>query len=272
MSVPFVSELAAALATIEARDGAIKKARRLCASALADPSENAIAQAAWLERHSGVTLPQPSRRNEIESNEANAWAASAGAEWGKAVAEAQRWQDEQPFSGRPAIFGGYVASTALEQFEISESMYRQGLLTNRHDATLYNNLAFALAKQDKAEDAQAVLEQGLCLELSAPQRICLTATRGLIEFRKNRPRNGRLLYQEAIRSALQHSQDLLAHLAKIHCAIEELRIGSQQAAAREREAREAVDKLRGPYRPVFREKLRRAASNWGNMRQKEEGQ
>ncbi|MGO9109588.1 MAG: hypothetical protein ACLP9L_10165, partial [Thermoguttaceae bacterium] len=44
---PFhLSELTAALATVEARDGDLRKARRLCALSLADPSENAIAQAA----------------------------------------------------------------------------------------------------------------------------------------------------------------------------------------------------------------------------------
>ena len=261
---PFhLSELAGGLATIEARDGALKKARRLCALSLTDPSENALAQAAWLDRKLGGISTTPTAPTVIQSSEANAWLASIEGDWTTAMTEAKQWQADQPFSSRPAMFGGSIASTALEDFGEAEIMLRQGLRSNHDDATLCNNLAFVLARQGKVDEATQLLERGFRLPQTPPQHVCLTATKGLTEFRSGRPQRGRAYYRQAIELAHTDSLAQLRHIATIYLAIEELRIGSLNALALQEKALEAAEKLLPEvFCPVFRDKLQKAKSHY----------
>ena len=225
---PFnLSELAGALATMEAHDVAFKKARRLCSFSLLDPSENAIAQAAWLDRKWGVTSDRPPTTT-MQSSEANAWLAFLAGDWTTAMAEARQWQADQPFSSRPALCAGLVASWALERFDEAETVLRQGLRSNLDDATLYNNLAFVLANQGKLAEAIQLLDRASRLQQTPQQTVCLTATRGLTEFRLGHPEHGRAFYRTAIR--LAHTDLLSQHrfIATIYFAIEELREGSPE--------------------------------------------
>jgi tetratricopeptide (TPR) repeat protein len=255
-----LSELTGALATIEARDGGLRKAKRLCALSLTDPSENAVAQAAWLSRKGAGTESESTTSQRMQSSEANAWCASLQGDWVSALREAKRWQEEQPFSSRPATFGGYIASTALEDFGEAETILRVGLRGNHDEAVLYNNLAFTLAKQGKIAEAKQLVEQGLRLKLHDIERLCLTATQGLVAFRSGEPERGRQLYCLAIAMAARSSLDEVAQIATIYHAIEELRIDSPIASARRRDALGAVEKLSATLRPVFAEKLRKASA------------
>jgi tetratricopeptide (TPR) repeat protein len=259
-----LSELAAALATIEAHDGAVKKARRLCEFSLANPSENAVAQAAWLDRHLRLETPVLNRPTAAQSSEANAWLAFNQGDWAKALAEAEQWQTDQPFSSRPAIFGGSVASTAMEKFGDAELMLKCGLRSNSDDATLHNNLAFALANQGKVEEADQHVRQGLRLQPNPVQSVCLVATSGLILFRSGQPDAGRLLYCRAISMASMEALDLQRRIATIYLAIEELRARSDQAPQQEKQASETVEKLPNAVRSLFRNKLRRAKLQFEN--------
>lgn len=256
---PFhVSELAGGLATLEALSGNIKKAKRYYALSLEEPAENAIAQAAWLNRRIGGFPSYLISSGDVRSSEAQAWEARIRGEWTRALAETNQWQTEQPFSSRPALLGGYIASTAIEDFREAERILRNGYLSNRDDAGLCNNLAFALAKQNKVDDAQKFMQQGLGANPSQQQAICLTATDGLIEFRRGHPNRGRQLYRQAIGMAATQGLDDVGAIAKIYHAVEEIRIGSSDCAAIENEAKEAAKKLSGPFRSVFSEKLRKA--------------
>jgi Flp pilus assembly protein TadD len=256
---PFhLSELTGALATMEARDGGLKKAKRLCALSLVDPSENAIAQAAWLGRKNEGMMSEASASRVVQSSEANAWLASVRGDWNAALREAKQWQDEQPFSSRPAILGGHIASCALEDFDEAETILRLGLRSNRDDAMLYNNLAFTCASQGKIVDAKQLVEQGFRLKPNIIERICLTATQGLVDFRCGEPERGRQLYYLAIAMAGRSTLDELAYMATIYHALEELRVGSPIASARKKDALGAVEKLSAAFRPVFAEKLRKA--------------
>ncbi|MGO9108210.1 MAG: hypothetical protein ACLP9L_03160 [Thermoguttaceae bacterium] len=177
------------------------------------------------------------------------------------MTEAKQWQDEQPFSSRPAILGGYIASTVLEDFCEAETMLRLGLRSNRDDAPLCNNLAFALANQGKVDEAGRLVEQGFRLNLNIIERVCLTATQGLVDFRSGRPERGRQLYLLAIEMARRSCLDEVSYIATIYHAIEELRVGSTIALAQKKAASTAVEKLSDILRPVFAEKLRKAALN-----------
>lgn len=253
-----LSELAGALATIEASDGNIKRAQRLCRSSLEVPAENAIAQAAWLGRKVGGTFSDVKLPESAHSSEASAWQASASGQWETALNEAKQWQAEQPFSSRPAIFGGHVASMALEKFEEAERVLLLGLDSNRDDATLCNNLAFSQAKQGKLDDARRHLEHGQAVANNHRQQVCLTATEGLIAFRSGDIRRGHLLYRRAIQMASGESMKELRSIATIYLALEEIRIGSQEAQSLRTQGHQAAESLSSNLRPLFIGKLQKA--------------
>jgi tetratricopeptide (TPR) repeat protein len=256
---PFhLSELAATLATMEAREGNRKKAKKLCGQSLIDPAENAIAQVAWLSRRMGESLGSPPTTAQIKSSEANAWVASALGEWETSLREAKQWHNEQPFSSRSAIFVAHIASMALEDFSEAEQILRQGLTSNQDDATLFNNLAFALIQQGQIDEAADFLEQGSRVKATSRQKVCLTATNGLLEFRSGRIVQGRMLYRLASNLALAQSLEELSCIAKAYHAIEEVRSGTTEAAARKSEALEAVKRLRDPLCKLFTDKINRA--------------
>jgi hypothetical protein len=154
---PFhLSELAGALATLEARDGSLKNARRLCDFSMIQPAENAIAQAAWLSRNVGGFGSQKPKQTEMQSNEANAWTLFMKGSWQESLEQAKQWHSDQPFSSRPASLSAYIASTALDDFADAESTLRAGLVSNPDDIALRNNFAFVLARQGKVDQAQGV--------------------------------------------------------------------------------------------------------------------
>ena len=259
---PFhLSELNSALATLEAHNGGMKKAKRFYSTSLIDPSENAIAQAAWLGRNHDELLWTPLESNRLQSSEANAWAALRDGRWTAALSLASQWQAEEPFSSRPAILGGYIASTAFENFNEAERMICQGLVSNSDDAMLHNNLAFVLAKQGKIDRAKKAVEFGIHQKPDLCAKVCLTATQGLIAFRSEHPEEGRMLYILAINIAKSNQLDEFCYLATIHRAIEEIRIGSKYAMTLFQEGLDACEKLSHALPSLFRDKLHNAMLN-----------
>lgn len=255
---PFhLSELASALATLEAHAGNMKVARRHCRLSLTQPTENAIAQAAWLDRNSGGILScHVAEAGELHSPEASAWFAARNGSWNSALDQAHQWQADQPFSSRPAILGSYIASTGLEDYDEAARIAERGLRSNWTDATLRNNLAFAHARAGKITEASQVLSQLKDSMIDARSRICLTATRGLIAFRSGNLVAGRELYRDAIEMAA--GEPLLRSIAKIYRAIEEVRVGSETAQVLRAEAIDVASGLPSPLNRVFRDKLNKA--------------
>lgn len=254
---PFdLSELSAAIATVEASSGWMKKARQLATFSLRDPSENALAQVGWLNRKV-VSFNMPSSTAVIQSSEANAWNARRRGEWNIALTEAKKWQMEQPFSSRPALLAGSVASTVLEDFKQAERILRFGVQSNRDDATLFNNLAFALANQGLLSEAADCIRQGWRVADSPEEAICLTATGGLVAFRVGQWETGRLMYRQAIDAAGGRNLDGTAAIARTYLALEEMRIGSSEAEATKKEAVAALEShpSTDPYRDVYKKKL-----------------
>ncbi|MHB9063332.1 MAG: hypothetical protein ACYC4B_06040 [Pirellulaceae bacterium] len=258
---PFhLSELTGALATIEANNGKVKKARHLSRLSMREPAENAIAQVGWLNRHVGGFSWGSDAVVSAKSNEADAFHAHEEADWENALTCARKWHREQPFSSRPAILSASVASTVLEDFSQAEEILMMALVSNRDDATIYNNLAFALAKQDRVDEATKFLEQGWQCGLTPEQKLCLTATKGLIAYRSSKPVHGRNLYQQAINMASSVTLNLLSSVAKVYFAIEESRVNSSEASKRRREAMDEMATFPKSLAPVFRQKLERAAA------------
>jgi tetratricopeptide (TPR) repeat protein len=218
-----LSELTSALATLEMRAGAERRARKLFRSALVDPNENSVAQAEWASsRLSGLDLGD----KQIElSAEARARRYADEDDTDAALSATWEWLIDQPFSSAPAAFGSYRASMT-GRFEEAIRFARAGLRPNPRNALLLNNLAFSQANAGELDTAEKTLGE-VESDSEGAMRPTLTATRGFVAFRSGQADAGRMLYREAIGIMSVGTQRLRAELM---LASEEVRIGSPEGA------------------------------------------
>jgi Flp pilus assembly protein TadD len=236
---PFdMSELASALGTLEVRGGNDRAARRLFRLALADPTDNSVAQAEWaMRRAGGIALPEEVLAK-AESWEARAWSAAHEGEHGEAVREAWAWHYDQPFASRPAEFGSYHAAAGAD-FETGAALAAAALKANPEEFLLLNNLAFCLASMSRVDEAERHINKIRTADLSKSDRATYLATKGLIAFRRGDLESGRELYAQSIAS---WSDVTNRTLAIIMLAREELRAHTAEAVQWETQARELSGK------------------------------
>lgn len=235
---PFhVSELHSAISALEFFNGNSRKAKRHCIASLEVPCENAIAQAAWMQRRSNREFVGLSNRTLYESYEAEAWHLQKLGEWRKAVDATICWQLQEPFSSRPAVQGGYLAMTALDDYELAIRIMSFAETSNPDDSLLLNNLAFANACIGNLASAENYLERASAVCTQDRQKIVLMATRGLIEHRNGHHQQGKLFYQTAISIAESRGDHEVAKTAKVFSLLEESRV--QVGGDRNQSLREA---------------------------------
>ena len=252
-----LSELASAIATLEMTHGKLKNARRLFEVSLAEPTENAIAQASWAARHA-TELNTAILHQEIEhSAEARAWMSMKKGDWEQSLREAERWLLDQPFSSRPAIHGSYIAAVAMMDYSTSCRLCRQGLIANTHSFGLLNNLTYAEAQLGHIDDAEKVFGQIEPEQLDDVQRIVWTATRGLLLYRRGRSENGRGMYRDAMELARKLHDDYRLALAASHLALEELAANDSHAGESAKFAMTISSKLDIPDVKCLSERVRK---------------
>lgn len=234
-----LSELASALGTIELKNGARKKGRQLFKLALEEPTENALAQATFMNNMLGETIQPVNSERLSQAFEAQTRYKFFTQDFKGALEAAKRWFAYQPFSSRPAVMGSYIASVALGQFEEAIKLVKLGQLASPDDPLLKNNLAFSLASTGKILEATEVLSSIDDSKLSDSEKYVVMATRGTIEFRNQNIAEGRRLYASAI-DYFRKQKDLRSvALATYFLAREEENIKSTFA----RELKEGVLKL-----------------------------
>ena len=242
------------MATLEASAGNRKGAKKLLAISLQTPSENAIAQAVWLGRKFGIQSAGPAGPS--RSAEADAWLAIISSQWQKGLQASFNWLIDQPFSSRPVLAGGSIAHTALGDFDLAISFYKQGYRSNRDDFSIQNNYAYSLAQNNNVIEAKKVIRGIDQKSLDRGQKIILTATQGLVAFRSGDHASGRTLYQVAIETAKAARDNKNENLARIHLAFEELRVGSPEAEQLRKEAVEKAGALTESWHIALKERLR----------------
>jgi tetratricopeptide (TPR) repeat protein len=216
-----LSELASALATIEASSGNRRAAQKLIRLSLESATENATAQAAWLQRNFS-TLGGAEISIGL-SWEARAWTAELEGNWSVVVRESERWQSDEPFSSRPVLVGSHAAIMS-EEFDRAIAILRFGLLSNPDDFGLRNNLAYSYAEKGMIAEAIEVLRPLRKDRLSPAQGLVLDATTGLMAFRSGDIFTGRTLYERAIATA-ERIRDPNETLARVHYILELVRVG-----------------------------------------------
>ena len=257
-----ISELAAAVATVELKSGSIKRSNRLFRLSLEDPTENSIAQAAWASRKDNTI-----RFNEQCLEHANAFEAKSRAhyhksEWNKAVEQCKLWHLDQPFSSRPNILGSFIAAVAQEDYETSEELAKRGSKANPTDFTLLNNLACARIYRGNIEGAKEALSRIRPSQISDEDMAVLQATKGLLMFRTGDVARGRELYLEARARAQRTKDKTLIALATAFHTIEEILQAVPEKDSLIREAIKTFNELRDPIFSILEQRLTKMKSKF----------
>ena len=218
-----ISELASTLATLELKNGSFKLSRTFFLQSLKKPNSNSLAQAEWV--NSTEKLMQfdldPNKFEVSYNFEALAIDASIKRNWDSALYYIENWFLDMPFSKRAILMGTRLANHYLFDYQLSAKFSRAGLVSHPNDGLLNNNLAYSLASLNKVDEAQSYLDKSH-QNMSHITKICMIATQGLIFFRKGFRDAGKTYYMDAYNKAKELKLDILADLAIINLANEEI--------------------------------------------------
>ena len=245
-----VSELACAIGTLEAEAGSRKAVRRLFAVGLADPTENAVAQAAWVSRSTHGLQLGSARCAVARQYEARAWNELLSSRWQESIDGANMWLLDEPFSSRPAKFGSWVAQVTTGDFYTASRFARAGLTVEPDDPLLLNNLTVCLANLGDMEGARKVFERIRPQAAVALSEATYLATQGLLRYRFGEAETGRSLYQRAVLSAKTQREQVWAWL---YYAREEYRIDREAARVIYQQGCDALEKLSGWEKSVAKQ-------------------
>lgn len=202
-----ISELASSVATKELISGAEKKAKGFFKQSLIDPNQNALAQAKWAERTSGLKkLVNVPLGSSVVACEAQYWESYNSKDMLAALEFAQCWFNEEPFSSGPPLAISYLAAL-LDDYELITSVTEKGLVANPSNVTIRLNRIFAwLATTDfhsiskenvgKAELYMREL-RSILNGADWSESAHALANIGMFFYRTGNPQQGRLRYEAA---------------------------------------------------------------------------
>lgn len=254
-----LSELASAVATLELYSGNTKKARKLFAQSLMEPTENSIAQAAWAAKRDSRIRIENRHLESLNAFEARSRSYYVRGEWQRIISDCWKWQFDQPFSSGPSISGSYISAVALEDYSESESFARYGLTANSSNFTLLNNLTFALANSGKLEEARNTLSKIEDTQITGEDRAILQATRGFLSFRQGNNLEGHKLYLDALSIAQSTKENRLIALAYVFYAIECLNFIKSENTDIVFQALQALRKFNDPISGILEYRLKKKA-------------
>lgn len=239
-----MSELCGSLATLQIIDGNNKEARRNFNKALTSPNDNTIAQAVWMSQHYKMQIATRSEWFvDSLSSEAKYYYCNLLGNFEGALEAALDWQYDEPFSSNPAIASVYTASI-LEKYEDAEKYARQALILHHDDTNLKDNLVFALAAQNKIEEAESLLKSVMHYEQQhdkiSPQSI---ANLGMILYRNSEFDDGEKMYRTAIELYEKEHDSLRKAIAISYLAREATIAKAPNAESLQAEAMNFVKKV-----------------------------
>lgn len=213
-----LSELSSSLGTIELLNGSFRKARKLFRKSLMSPNDNSLAQIEWINsNYKLVDDIDPSSYGVLNNYEAMALNKYTNGEYEDAFKYSIDWFLDLPFSMRSVKFGGYIANSFLNDTSSAIRIYKAGLSAHAGNPEIINGLAYAFAIENKCDEAETYFRQiDNSIEKTNSTLICLTATWGLILFRRGNIPDGKIFYEDAIKKAESINNDQLIWLAKLN--------------------------------------------------------
>lgn len=226
---PFnISELSSSIATLEMKSSKTKTSRRLFEKSLILPNDNSLAQAEWASQEDpSLICLTPAQFKVKNSYEAFARNKADHKKWTEAIEYSKRWFLDLPFSKTAIVFGSNIASCKLKDHKQAVSVAKLGLISHPRDPQLLNNIAYSLCLNNELAEAEATLNQVRKedFEFGDITSICLTATKGLLNFRKGLYDKGRDLYLKAMEQTHSSKNDYYNSLALLNYVREELLLG-----------------------------------------------
>jgi tetratricopeptide (TPR) repeat protein len=201
-----LTELASAMGTFESKNIDLKHARKLHRFSLIAPTDNVLAQVEWL-RQRDPSLPQGNSAAARGAMEANFWNALLTSQWDLALKAAFQWQNDEPYSTRPALAGSFLTSSILGDFKVAEEFARFGLRADPADSLLKNNLVVAMARQSKLSEAAPIFST-----IRPDDRLntyTYRATQGLLKYAVGDELGGAEDYKSAINLASDVGTELM---------------------------------------------------------------
>lgn len=250
-----LTELSASIATLELVNGNRKSSKGFFLNALDKPNDNSIAQVEWAVNKDHLFEFDIKKYNVANNYEGLALDSFYNKNWGDSIQQAESWFIDTPFTTRPVILGHHIAQEYLEDHETAINFMLAGLIANPKDPILINNIAYSYALSNQPNLAFEYIDKVNPSDITnINQKICLTATKGLAQFRAGNFDEGRALYLQAISDAKENKLQYYNWLAIANYAREEVRINSQYAA----EAKEVVLNLPNTYAEIqlLKEKIK----------------
>lgn len=241
---PFhLSELASQICTLEFEASGRGRVKKFMDIALVQPTENALAQVAWVARRTSNHVDHQKLLAAPNSFEAQAWDEYIHADWDGALDAASMWLLDEPFATRPAVFGSFMSGTT-GNFAVSAQFAKTGLQANPGDLILANNLAFALGNLGRVEEAVKMLNAAMQRSPEHESRETVIATAGFLEYKLGNHLNGRTLYLRAIKDLMRKKQTRNAAIATLYFAREEFPVDHAYASELVRRAQDLMKELK----------------------------
>lgn len=236
-----LSELRATLGMLFEHNGDHLKSKRYFKESLKHPNENSIGQlvAMGFQRLIPQALAEHPPPNSFE---ASARLNYRNGQWKSALRDSVNWLAYEPYSGRPAILGSFIAQVGEGNHRLAVELLEIGIRSNPEDVILRNNKIFSMACSGDLDEAsrQIALVAKTSQALDFP---ALRATEGLISYRRNDIEGGRELYSRAIAEFTHRGDSNSARLALIYQVGEEVK-------ARIEGAQDNADKVMNALRQI----------------------
>ena len=266
-----VTELAASIGTFELESGSQRKAKRIFRIGAEAPNGNVKAQLQWLRIHHAEVVPaNVPLRDSLDDHEACALDLRVDGSWSEAISSCEEWGKDEFFSERPFCLGSYIALEALGDADRAERILREGLIANRNDTILLNNLAIALAMQGKLEESKSTLANAEKKVAGSPfeDKVILMATSGLVAYRAGNVERGRSQYLDVIKKmASENGRRDEARRAALYMALEELAARTAESRSFSTSILEKVEKAGTsdgwPEREALLKRVKQAAKASG---------
>ena len=249
LSAFHTSELAAALATLEAGSGKRRSSNRLFRRSLVDPTDNALSQVFWMRDQGNIAFSIDEKKVDMPgAAEARFLASAYKTNWPAAVDAIEEWRRDESFSFRAAANGSCIASSFLRQHDRAIRFCDFGLMANPGNTGLLNNKIVALCRSGKLDTASTLLHHLKSCKASDEGYVTALATLGLHSFRSGDISEGRRLYTESIRSAEKAHQKDAKFRALFHWAYEET-IAGELSGEEIGKVMRSLDKMAGEIHP-----------------------
>lgn len=247
------SELLESYGMLELNSGNSNRAKKNFKRAWINPTENVITHGEWVLRNRLPTLKESVELNFSKSHEALAWLNFFNLKLDIAIESSKEWELEEPYSASPYILASHIYSHT-DRFSHAIKVAQSGLLTNPKNFILKNNLCYALLNNGQLEEGQRILNSISPNDLK-DDILFYTATKGLLEFKKNNIVNGRELYLKTINKCEEIKSSRLKTQALLNLAIAELQAKTDNSIKLSKEILAKSENEEHPTTILLRERL-----------------